>query len=143
MDPARGCVENDAGEVIFPGRLSGGPERIAGYDTVRVSSGQSTFWFALGLGCATLRSTTRMSGGGTNEKIATRVTAGEPNAELFTVPESYQEVPPSVFHRMDPNSPEAHGDRRAVFSTSASAMRARRDDRLTSHRKSRKLRTNV
>lgn len=115
MDPARGCVENDAGELVFPGQVAGSSERIAGHDTVRVASAQSTFWFALDLGCATLKSTTRMSDGGTNEKVATRVTPGEPDTALFAVPDSYAEVSPSAFHQMDPTSPEAHEIDAAYF----------------------------
>jgi hypothetical protein len=106
MDPTRGCVHNDWGELVFPGQIVSDPDFIAGYETIKVTSDHSTVWFPPQLGCATVKSITRQGGGGTNEKVATRIVPGEPDGALFAVM-GYQEVRPSVFFEMDPDSDAA------------------------------------
>ena len=105
MDPTRGCIHNDLGELVFPGQIASDSDSIAGYETIKVTSDHSTVWFAPQLGCATVKSITR-HGGGTNEKVATRIIPGEPDGALFAVM-GYQEVRPSVFFEMDPDSDAA------------------------------------
>jgi hypothetical protein len=115
MDPRQGCIKNDIGEPVFPGKVVGNRDRVAGYDTVRVLAGTSTLWFSRQLGCAQVKASTPMPTGGVNEKIPTWIYAGEPDAALFYVPDRYQEVPPSVFQQLNPNSREAHAADRFYF----------------------------
>ncbi len=115
MDSSRGCIKNDIDESVFPGEIVGDADLIAGYDTVKVQSRGSTFWFARQLGCANVKSIMLMPGGGTNEKVATLITPGEPDSALFSVPDRYEEVPPSVFFEMEPNSATARELDRVYF----------------------------
>jgi hypothetical protein len=107
MDSSRGCIRNDVGDLVFRGEIVGEGDVVAGYDTVRVQSDRSTFWFARDVGCAHVKSITKLPGGGTSEKVASLITPGDPDSALFSVPDTYEEVPPSVLHRMAPDSAEA------------------------------------
>jgi hypothetical protein len=115
MDPAQGCIKNDVSELILPGQIASGREVVAGYDTVRITSENATYWFALALGCAQVKSRVVLSSGTINEQVATGVAPGEPDDGLFYIPQRYSEVPPSVFHQLEPNSREANTLDRSYF----------------------------
>jgi hypothetical protein len=115
MDPTQSCIKNDSGELVFPGQIVSDRDLVAGYDTVKIKSGDSTFWFARQMGCANVKSSTRLSEVVLNEKVATLIAPGDPDGALFYVPDRYTEVPPSVFHQLDPNSHEAHTLDRSYF----------------------------
>lgn len=107
MDPSRQCVKNDLGEVVLAGQIISEHDVVAGYDAIRVQSGNSVHWFARQLGCAQIKTSTALSGGTVNEKTPILIAPGEPDTALFYVPERYIEVQPSVFHNLDPSSREA------------------------------------
>lgn len=115
MNPAQGCLRNDAAELVFSGEIVG-RERIDVYDTVKVQMGSSTSWFAPELGCAELKSVTLLSEGVVNEKIATLIVAGEPDSALFAIPDRYSEVPPSVFYELNPDAKETRAIDRSYYS---------------------------
>jgi hypothetical protein len=103
MDSARDCIKNDVGEPVFSGQIVAAHEVVAGYDTVKITSSNSTFWLARQLGCAQVKSRAQLSDGVINEQVAILTAAGEPDNALFYVPARYSEVPPSVFYKLDPN----------------------------------------
>lgn len=94
-DPAENCAVGLAGNRLH-GRpeWSEGEEAIDGIRTIRISSGDSTFWFAPDFGCALVRSRTEFSDI-RSEKTLVGLIRGEPDAVLFGVPASYREVTPS------------------------------------------------
>ena len=107
MDPRHGCIRNHLGEIVLAGESLGDGGIIQGYRTLRFKHESSTSWLAPDLGCATLQTLTEFPSGITNHQVAIAVSAGEPSSSLFTVAERHLEVPPSVFHEMDPASPHA------------------------------------
>lgn len=72
-----------------------GDEELAGYRTAKVVRGGRTSWYALDAGCAPVREIMDWGDGKRNEKTLLSLSLGEPDAGLFDVPESFQEVPPS------------------------------------------------
>jgi hypothetical protein len=115
MDSVRDCIKNDVGELVFPGQLIADRSLVLGYETVRVTSGPSTFWFARQLGCAQVKSSTQLADGVVNEKLAILVVPGEPDSGLFYLPERYTEVPPSSFYELDPNDRDAQQRDRSYY----------------------------
>jgi hypothetical protein len=75
-------------------------ERILGHEVVhlvgktRGSEHSLQKWVAPGLNCLTLRSET-LTGGFRNVREVTSITLGEPDSNLFLIPEHYTERPPS------------------------------------------------
>jgi hypothetical protein len=103
MDGTKDCLQNSLREVVVPGNIVG-KERIDGYATVKTLVNNTTTWFAVDLGCAKVKSRTRLEDGTINQKVADRITPGEPDQSLFFVPARYEEVPPSTFYALDATS---------------------------------------
>lgn len=104
MDSSRGCIKNNSGEILMAAEIVDDRERVKGYQTVQVKLGETTFWLARDLGCAKVKSRTRLSDGTINEKVAVVITPGEPDDALFHVPDRYNEVQHSIFFGLDPSS---------------------------------------
>jgi hypothetical protein len=70
-------------------------------------SGQTTYWLALDLGCALLKTFTDYGPPASSEKFVEAVAPGEPSDSLFDVPSRFREVPPSVlFHLREHSAAE-------------------------------------
>ncbi len=98
-DPGANCINSFDGKPYLSGPVKEvveGEEIIAGYRTVRISSGAVTSWLALDYGCACVKDRIDFGKGkGYSEHHLVALYPGEPNAALFTVPEQAREVPPS------------------------------------------------
>ncbi|HWQ33134.1 MAG TPA: hypothetical protein VNQ79_09780 [Blastocatellia bacterium] len=98
-DPGSNCINSFDGKPYLAGPVKEvveGEEIVAGYRTVRISSGAVTSWLALDYGCACVKD--RIDFGkdkGYSEHNLVALYPGEPNAALFAVPEHVREVPPS------------------------------------------------
>jgi hypothetical protein len=115
VDPDRNCVANSLGEPLSEAEVLSTDETIQGYRTVKVTIGQSTFWFAPQIGCAKLKARTRLPSGLVSEKQLISITSGPPDASLFFVPARYKEVQYSKFYAIDPESPEGQRLDRVYF----------------------------
>ena len=94
-DPGNGCV---TAQEKNSGWRSSGQEDINGHPTIRVvkllGRRTLTLWYSLEFGCAILKQRLEHETG-VSEQDLTAVIQGEPDAALFQVPNSFQEVPPS------------------------------------------------
>ena len=72
-------------------------EMIQGYRAVRVVQDNRTTWFALDVGCATLKREIKFDDGTSTNIQLVSLIPGEPSMALFTAPDDYREGPPSEF----------------------------------------------
>jgi hypothetical protein len=96
-DPNAGCLQR--------GETSLGAESVAGYHAVKVGKGERTSWYAPEHGCALVREIWKFHTGEVSEKTLISLVMGEPDAALFYVPHSYEEVPPSKYAGKPPTDP--------------------------------------
>jgi hypothetical protein len=95
--PAAHCLANLAGEPATQrGEAVEAEEAIAGFRTVRIGSKGLTSWFALDHGCALVASRMDFGAEGMSEKELVALLPGDPEHNLFAVPSSYEEGPPST-----------------------------------------------
>jgi len=94
-DPRTDCTKLQAGAQASGMESVEGEEKIAGYRAIRIKHGMFTEWWAPELGCAKIKSYFDPEKGSHTVHELVSVTVGEPDAALFTVPVSYEEVPPS------------------------------------------------
>lgn len=107
-DPRSGCTASLSGQPIssVPETVLGS-ETVAGYRAVKTSSepGSGTkllWWFAVDHGCAIIQDRMEFSDGTRSEHTLIGLIPGEPEPALFTVPASFQEVPPSAMALQPP-----------------------------------------
>jgi hypothetical protein len=73
-----------------------GHEPVDGFDTFKLTnSANMTMWRAPAFGCETIQFTRTLGGGSVSTHQPSSIVAGEPDAALFAVPASFQEMPPS------------------------------------------------
>lgn len=94
-DPNSRCLNSLDGTAFDSDQTLLGEETIAGYKTVKISSGIITSWYALDYGCAKVKDIWQFSPAEYSEKELVALVGGEPDAALFDVPAKYREVPPS------------------------------------------------
>ncbi|HEX7334113.1 MAG TPA: hypothetical protein VF290_21585 [Pyrinomonadaceae bacterium] len=94
-DPNSKCLNSLDGKPFDSDQTMLGEETIAGYKTVKISSGIITSWYALDYGCAQVKDIWQFSPGEFTEKELVALVGGEPDAALFDVPAKYREVSPS------------------------------------------------
>lgn len=94
-DASSKCLNSLAGKRMTSSETLLGEEMIAGYRTVKIASGIVTEWHALDYGCALVRDRWEFSATEVTEKELVALVAGEPDANLFDVPATYREIPPS------------------------------------------------
>ncbi|HXI25540.1 MAG TPA: hypothetical protein VNG71_16865 [Pyrinomonadaceae bacterium] len=95
-DPDSKCLNSLAGTPMTSAPETFlGEETIAGYRTVRITSGSITSWHALDYGCALVKERWEFNSTEVSEKELVALVGGEPNAGLFDVAPNYREVPPS------------------------------------------------
>ncbi len=99
-DPNSKCLNSFAGKPVSSPETFLGEETIAGYRTVKITTGKTaegviTKWYALDYGCARVKDRLDFSTTEFTEKELVALVAGEPDATLFDVPTHYREVPPS------------------------------------------------
>jgi len=105
-DPRSNCLTTLNGQPWTSQQASViGEESISGYRTVKIALGKNVHnWFARDYGCALVK--TRMDFGpqqGASEFNLVSLRAGEPQGDLFTVPENFVEGPPSFLIRSSKN----------------------------------------
>jgi hypothetical protein len=98
-DPDKNCVFSRQGRPVNDGVLVG-RETLKGRQVVQLRSSVFAKWLAIDAGCALVRLKrgTSDSQGGIQEAVELRV--GEPDVELFRVPDHYREVLPSLLHQV-------------------------------------------
>ena len=84
-DPRSNCLRSTTGRTVRANETLRGTESILGYSTIKLESSGLAEWFAVELGCASLKRV-RTFPEGTDTVLAVSVTAGEPGAELFEIP---------------------------------------------------------
>ena len=94
-DPDSKCLNALDGTPFDPDQTLVGEETIAGFRTVKISSGVITSWHALDYGCARVKDIWQFSPTEFTEKELVALNGGEPDAALFQVPAKFREVPPS------------------------------------------------
>ena len=94
-DPESKCINsllgtpmNSAPENIL------GEEWISGYKTVKVSTNDTTWWFAIDHGCAMVKSRMDFGAKGVSEKHLVSLIPGEPDTALFQIPSTAKENSP-------------------------------------------------
>ena len=109
-DPASRCENNLLGSKASKGEtlLSGASDMIGIFRTAKINSGRTTMWFAIDAGCAKVKTDLRtLHDGGTSGKYLVSLVRGEPDTQLFSVPDHYKEVPPSTVEHLRQGSSEA------------------------------------
>lgn len=96
-DPRTNCTRTLNGGVPREGESAPIVEQIAGYRTVRMTTGSRIRWYALDHGCALIRRISDFGAGGSSRLELVVLIPGEPSAALFNVPDEYTEGPPSSF----------------------------------------------
>lgn len=103
-NPLTSCLNADDANA---GWTFAGEETVEGHRAARLVnvSGKRTMtmWDALDVACATLRLRFEDKDGVT-EQVVSALVPGEPDAALFRVPDSFQEVAPSALHGSLPDS---------------------------------------
>jgi len=94
-DPSSKCITSFDGTPLAPPQDIIGEEVVAGYRTVKITSNNWTWWFALDHGCAMVKSRVDWGSQGYSEKNLVALIPGEPAATLFSVPEDDMEMTPS------------------------------------------------
>jgi len=89
-DPGNNCLISG-----LPDEKPDGEEVIAGYRTVKLTSGPTAQWFALDYGCAPIKDRAEWPDGQMSEKRLVALIPGEPAPSMFDDPVGFQEVPPS------------------------------------------------
>jgi hypothetical protein len=105
-DPSSQCGASYNGRRFRADQPATG-ETLHGYPTFQIQAGALHSWFAPTLSCALVRS--RLGSGAKGETVqdAVRIVEGEPAEDLFQVPNTYDEVVPSVLYRLAPGSSAA------------------------------------
>jgi hypothetical protein len=80
-----------------------GVEVVHGHRSAKVQYQSLTSWFSLDVGCAMLRSVADWGDRGATHQDLKSLVTGEPAGDLFRVPQSYREVPPSELRRAGTN----------------------------------------
>lgn len=94
-DPNSKCLSALDGTSFDSDQTLVGEETIAGFRTVKISSGIITSWHALDYGCAKVKDIWQFGPTEFTEKELVALIGGEPDAALFHVPTKYREVSPS------------------------------------------------
>lgn len=95
-NPASNCLYSMAGNsVTSSAETFLGEETISGYRAVKIVRGVVTEWHALDYGCALVKDKWETSTTQFSEKELLALSAGEPDAALFTIPLDFREVSPS------------------------------------------------
>jgi hypothetical protein len=80
-----------------------GREKIAGIDTIKLKSGNTTDWRAPALGCEVVQYMMAFEAGSISVHRPSKITIGEPDESLFTISATYTEAPPSQAFTMELN----------------------------------------
>jgi hypothetical protein len=94
-DPGSKCINSIDGAPQTTSQVISGEEVVAGYRAVKITSNNSTWWFALDHGCAQLKSRIDWSSQEHSDKNLVELVPGEPAAALFDVPGDDKEMSPS------------------------------------------------
>lgn len=121
-DPVSKCLNSLDGEPFDSDQILVGEETIAGFRTVKITSGIITSWHALDYGCAKVKDVWQFGPNEFTEKELVALNGGEPEANLFEVPANYREVSPSE-RVMGPNK-----DRRPCNEAGEKLLRRLDDD---------------
>jgi len=95
-DPDAECMRTRDARPLFSRGARLEQTWESGHRVVKAVESTGTSWLALDLGCAVLRWRVVFADGSFSESRAMSVTAGEPDEEIFRVPDTTREVPPSV-----------------------------------------------
>ena len=121
-DPGSQCMNALDGEPFDSDQIMVGEETIAGFRTVKITTGIITSWHALDYGCAKVKDVWQFGPNEFTEKELVALNGGEPEANLFQVPANYREVSPSE-RVLGPNK-----DRRPCNEAGVKALRKLDDD---------------
>lgn len=94
-DPGSNCLSALTGRTFTEGETIVGKEQTSGYRSVQIQTGNETTWYALDYGCAMLQARFAVLGKPVQQKTLVYLLPGEPSSDLFSIPASYVEVPPS------------------------------------------------
>ena len=102
-DPEQRCVKSVTGQLLSSGASVIGTDRVNGYVAAKIQFAKHvTQWRALDHGCALLRQTMDFGSQGSSDTRLVALIPGEPRPEMFTVPNDYEELPPSKFAEFSP-----------------------------------------
>lgn len=111
-DPRKDCLDSLGGQRFAAGETLVGEDKIQEFRVVRIRTrGGTNLWLSPDLGCALLKSRRGDPGGGYSEKIVVSVERGEPSEWLFTVPDRFKEVRPSVLYGLSGEAGRARDER--------------------------------
>jgi hypothetical protein len=130
--PLSNCLDNLKGEPITANQVFGGNETVDGYQTVKITLANVTWWFAPAYGCAPIRIVAEFASNRRVEQRLVSLQQGEPSATLFSAPDSYQEVSAATLLRNASGSEDCQKDNAKCGVPSGTLQRM--DDEYYAHR---------